>query len=197
MSYQQRLTLAVLCVLPFASPVKSSESLTFAEDDVASLFFAEYYDSVDSDRSINSYHINAGIGYSPRENINFYWLATLANNKGYSIDGLAPVRSRMNDDSSGIGTSAMARWYFFRNDTFRLFVDASSGLIYFNQCFPSQGSRWNFYHKAGLGVTYQLSKENHLELAYRQMHISNGKGPDSSNPAIDSEGISVGLAFKF
>jgi opacity protein-like surface antigen len=52
---------------------------------------------------------------------------------------------------------------------------------------------WRF----GGGVSYQLTTKNSLEMGYRFMHISNGKGYVENNPAINSQGGYIGWRLKF
>ncbi len=158
---------------------------------------AEVYEAVSSDRSINSLYLNAGVGFALWQNLELYWLGTLISNNGHSIDKFKPSLGKMNDDSYGMGTNGLIRFQLISIDTVGVFVDAASGIVYFSQAFPSQGTHWNAYSRVGVGLSHQLSENNHIDVAYRRMHISNGKGLVDDNPAINSRGLSIGFVSDF
>ncbi len=75
------------------------------------------------------------------------------------------------------------------------YLDTQQGMIFTLHSFPPGGTHGNFMVKYGLGYTIHLSHKKYLSFGWRWMHISNGKGLVSSNPAYDGNGLFIGFKF--
>jgi hypothetical protein len=79
----------------------------------------------------------------------------------------------------------------------RLFVDAQGDLILNDRSFPPHGTSYDFFLRAGGGISVRVSDRYWLESAFRFAHISNGLGFDSGNPSWQGRGLSIGIRRTF
>lgn len=164
-----------------------------------SVFSAEYLHSKHSDRDIDSYQVNAALGYYPWQRLGLFGQLTLAKNSGYSTDNWKPALGKMNEDTFGIGANFMARFHLIDHGPWSFFLQGSLGGVHFDKDYPTRGTKWNIMSRLGASVSYHLSSSTTIEVGYRHMHISNGKmeGGADTNPAVDSQGIALGLNYSF
>jgi hypothetical protein len=76
-----------------------------------------------------------------------------------------------------IGAGLMARWNILALDRFRFFADGAGDLILNDRPFPPHGSVYDFFLRAGGGVSIRLSDSYWIEASWYDAHISNGQSP--------------------
>jgi hypothetical protein len=79
---------------------------------------------------------------------------------------------------------------------FNLMVEASAGCIRYNKHFPYGGDIYDFMLRTGPSLNFHLNKNLAVELGYRWMHISNGKGSGNQNPFYEAQGIVLSFNFR-
>lgn len=98
--------------------------------------------------------------------------------------------------STGIGIRPMTKYYLWRTDGYRVFIEVKGGLIYMTPQFPDGGSQFNFTATVSAGTDLRLSDKTRLMLAGRYTHMSNWNiyGVDN-NPTWDGLGIAAGIIW--
>jgi opacity protein-like surface antigen len=169
-----------------------------ADRDLNTVFSAAYMTSVHSDRNIDTLLLDAAVGFLSWERLELFGQMTLVRNTGYSTDDWNPDLGRMDEDSVGAGAGIMARFHLLKSGRIGLFAEGSIGGVVYDKQYPTGGTHWNIMSRLGGSLSYSLSERAVLELGYRYMHISNGMmdTPDR-NPAVDSQGVTLGLQYRF
>jgi hypothetical protein len=75
----------------------------------------------------------------------------------------------------------------------RLYGDLAPGINFTNNSFPTGGTNYSFFLRAGAGASFRLTKAFWIEATYWWTHASNGQGLVPGNPAWQGEGLSLGL----
>ncbi len=106
----------------------------------------------------------------------------------------------------GAGLSPFVKFYPWRGDSFKLFLQSGAGLMLFADTFPKpsgffcdyrEGTRLNGSPKYGGGVEVALGKKLWAQAGIWHVHYSNGDHPgDHRNPGHDSNGFTVGLLYR-
>jgi hypothetical protein len=102
----------------------------------------------------------------------------------------APVER---SDALGVGFDSLGRWNFFQRKQCRLFAEAEPGFTFTNNGFPSGGTQYNFFLRAGGGAALRLNRGYWLETSYRWTQISNAQGAVPGNPVWQGQGIALAL----
>lgn len=95
-----------------------------------------------------------------------------------------------------IGPALLFRWHFLSYETWSLYADAGCGFIYATENVPSNGSRFNFTPRIGVGASIGLTDSARILTGVRWLHISNAN-TSTPNPGFDSVEIYAGLSFAF
>ena len=75
------------------------------------------------------------------------------------------------------------------------FLEASGGLLYFNQLTPNfVGTRFAFTADVGAGIEFKLKEKRAVTVGYKYYHISNG-GRGIQNPGFDNNLFYIGYTF--
>jgi len=105
----------------------------------------------------------------------------------------------ISQDGSGayaIGPAMLFRWHFLAQETWSLYADLGCGVIYATNPVPSDGSRFNFTPRLGVGASIGLSESARVLTGVRWFHISNAN-TSTPNPGRDSAELYAGLSFAF
>lgn len=100
-------------------------------------------------------------------------------------------------NSLALGSGPLARWNFLQFSRYRLFVDGEGDLILNDRPFPTHGTSYDFFLRAGGGASVRVSDSYWVESAFRFAHISNGLGLESDNPTWNGRGLSLGIRRTF
>lgn len=120
---------------------------------------------------------------------------------GVRFDGLS-VRIPENNDSVdtpstvGAGCVILIRWQFIRREKWSLFFEGGSGIAYFANRVPRDGTQLDFTPQAGFGVSIDAGNNCQLLVGARWFHISNGQTGDK-NPGFDSLQLWAGVSLPF
>jgi len=96
-------------------------------------------------------------------------------------------------DALGFGLSPAVRWNFLQFPRVRLYGDLAPGINFTNNPFPTGGTNYSFFLRAGAGASFRLTSAFWIEATYWWTHVSNGQGLVPGNPAWQGEGVSLGL----
>jgi len=105
----------------------------------------------------------------------------------------------------GFAIRPFARFFPVNKQKWRLYFESGGGFVYFPTEFPEPtdqdgrlGTHLNGITKYGLGSEINISNSTAIMFGVRHLHISNGntKGVER-NPSHDSNGLFVGLNYKF
>ena len=95
----------------------------------------------------------------------------------------------------GLGLAGSLRIDVLNLNHHSFYIETQYGMAFTLKSFPPEGTPWNFMVKYGLGYTIHLSSGRFLNFGWRWMHISNGTGFVTTNPAYDGNGIYIGFKF--
>jgi hypothetical protein len=99
--------------------------------------------------------------------------------------------------SAGIGLRPMTKYYLWRKQNFRVFVEVKGGVIYMSDEFPEGGSQFNFTFSGSTGADFRLTDKAKLLLAVRYNHMSNWNiYGDDNNPTWDGIGVATGVVWQ-
>jgi hypothetical protein len=133
-----------------------------------------------------------------REGWEFQFEALALRARGTAIlSSTAPIPPPVPSNALGVGAGPLARWNFLQFDRWRLFLDAQGDLILNDRPFPPHGTSYDFFLRAGGGVSVRVSDKYWVESAFHFAHISNGQGVDSGNPSWQGRGLSIGIRRSF
>jgi hypothetical protein len=76
-------------------------------------------------------------------------------------------------------------------------LDISSGIIIYTSRFPYGGDYYNFMSRLGASFIYRINDKFGFSISGKWMHVSNGQGLGSFNPAYEGAGMSVQLSRYF
>lgn len=98
--------------------------------------------------------------------------------------------------STGIGIRPMTKYYLWRTNSYRVFIEVKGGVIYVTPQFPEGGSQFNFTATVSAGVDIRLSERTKWMFAGRYTHMSNWNmyGVDR-NPTWDGLGMASGIIW--
>jgi hypothetical protein len=119
---------------------------------------------------------------------------------GFHADGNRTEPSNptlVESNAVGVGAGPMVRWNFLQLSRLRLFLNADGSLLLADRPFPQRGAIYDFFLRAGGGVSVRVSDSYWIESAFDFAHISNGKGLESANPTWQGDGIALGLRHTF
>lgn len=161
---------------------------------------AESYDSVDAIRKdLQVRSVTAEFAYHLAKP----WLRPLAVGASVSVydaGGQLQPEDRslaaLPVDTRGVGASLFLRYYAVESERFSTFVDASAGVVRFQDAFPPGGTQNNGAARFGVGVQARLTDSTSVMTGLRWMHISNGGGLNADNPGYDSNGAYVGVSYR-
>jgi hypothetical protein len=121
----------------------------------------------------------------------------LAHTQGDRLDPPANGASR---ESTTTGTTGGLDLRFYVLDSRQIDVFVAASAQYYwspRQQFPAGGSGINGLFRAGIGMSYELSRDTTIEVIYRHFaHASNG-GKPPENPTWEGEGGGVALRRRF
>jgi Lipid A 3-O-deacylase (PagL) len=88
------------------------------------------------------------------------------------------------------------RWNFAApaGSRWRLFGEASGGILYTSESVPARTTSFNFIDQAGFGVRFEDTPRRAWLVGYRFQHISNG-GRVKPNPGANFNFVYAGLSF--
>tara|TARA_R110000868_G_scaffold126481_4_gene333562 strand:+ start:6398 stop:7006 length:609 start_codon:yes stop_codon:yes gene_type:complete len=156
----------------------------------------EHVTSLKTDKDIAVYAIRLGYGSFLFNNFAIQGHLELLKTKGYFKTKPNLSFETFDANSFGIGTSFLFRWYAVKLGSVSFFVDASGGILYTFNSFPSEGTKLNFTARPGAGIAVQINNSQLLFSANR-FHLSNGQGYNHPhNPAYDGIGIFIGLIHR-
>lgn len=110
------------------------------------------------------------------------------------------------EDEASAGFDLGFRWHFINRARERadgagmtVYADTGIGMLYATGDVPTDGTRYNFTPRAGVGATWALGDDAaRLDLGVRWQHFSNGSTSGSDdNPARDAAMVYVGVIFPF
>jgi hypothetical protein len=104
-------------------------------------------------------------------------------------------RVKLPGSATGLGPTALLHATPIRRDRWALSLDARVGVVYFDRRFPPGGSHANISIQIGPVVSYRLSADDELSVAFVRAHLSNGKGIGADNPSDDAVGIGAQLRY--
>lgn len=108
-----------------------------------------------------------------------------------------PIPPAVPSNAVALGVGPVARWNVLQFSRWRLFVDAQGDVILNDHPFPPHGTSYDFFLRAGGGVSVRVSNRYWVESAFRFAHISNGQGFDAGNPSWQGHEFSVGIRRTF
>ncbi len=175
---------AFTSVLVLTKPDNESRGKEFGQDALFRIHEGAYQRSYHSDET-DVFSGAGGFGKMLRP-----WLAASVN--GHLI-GLRDSRT----GAYGPMGSICSRWFLYREDTSKLFVDFGLGMVYFDRVFPFGGTRFNFTQYYTLGLMYEVKQGVFWQVGYKHLHVSNGgliEG-EGHNPGFDSNGAFAGFVI--
>lgn len=95
-----------------------------------------------------------------------------------------------------IGPALLLRWHFLAYETWSLYADAGCGFFYATNPVPTDGSRFNFTPRVGVGASFAITDTARVLTGVRWLHISNAN-TSTPNPGRDSLEVYAGLSFGF
>jgi len=110
---------------------------------------------------------------------------------------LAPNPPQVASNALGLGGGPMARWNFLQFNQGRLFLDAGGDFFLADRPFPQHSTSYDFFLRAGGGISVRVSNSYWVESAFHFSHISNGLGFGPGNPAWQGNGLSLGIRRAF
>jgi hypothetical protein len=99
--------------------------------------------------------------------------------------------------ANGIGPVFLLRFDALHQGRSRFFLDASHGILFFDRPFPTGGDRYNGLRRLGASLSYRMDATYTLNIGYRWMHGSNGKGVNPRNPAYEGRGANIQLGVAY
>ncbi len=133
------------------------------------------------------------------------YLASLNVARGFyfrdnaAVEVQAPIYfAHDEENASGIGLQAVARYHFFNVKHISFYADILGGILWTSEDFPTGGTEFNFTYAGGPGASFRLYANMQLMTGFRFQHVSNGfiEGRDR-NPIMNSLGGYVGLSWLF
>jgi hypothetical protein len=97
----------------------------------------------------------------------------------------------------GFGPSVAGRITLLGAGSVRLSADVSASILLYDRRFPAGGERYNGMFQAGPTAAFDLGAGQSLQIGYRWMHVSNGRGPGPDNPAYEGRGVSLRYRWAF
>lgn len=104
--------------------------------------------------------------------------------------------SQEGGNAYAIGPALLFRWHFLPRETWSLYTDFGCGFFYATEAVPSDGSRFNFTPRLGLGASFALNDRARILTGVRWLHISNAN-TSTPNPGRDSVELYAGLSLAF
>lgn len=99
--------------------------------------------------------------------------------------------------STGIGIRPMTKYYLWRTNSIRVFIEIKGGVIYMSHEFPEGGSQFNFTFSGSAGSDFRLTDRTKLLVAARYSHMSNWNiYGDDFNPTWDGLGVVVCIIWQ-
>ena len=114
--------------------------------------------------------------------------------EGVKVEDDGPQSAELEADAVGLGTAGFVRWRPFAIGPVAPFAEFGVGVLYMSEPFPPGGTRRNSNWRRGFGLDIRLSDELTLTVAFRHIHISNGKGLVPENPSYDGDGFMIAFA---
>lgn len=154
---------------------------------------AEYLSPMHSSRRLQTESISALKNFWTSESGNFTYYGGLTLTHAWGVIN----RNHLEYDCSanGIGPAFLVRYQPWQGERWSLACDFSGAFILYNEDFPAGGDMYNFMWRFGPKLTYKISERSSINFGYKFMHVSNGQR--DHNPAYDSRGPSLGVAFTF
>jgi len=129
----------------------------------------------------------------------------IKNNLAIRAEAIGLGVEQNGDDTAAGGLTLLARWHFYRQPRWSLFVEGGAGFLISDASIPDglsareeNGTHFNFTPQVGLGATYHLADNMHLIGGFRYIHISNADiAGDDENPGNDTVGGYLGVMFTF
>lgn len=115
--------------------------------------------------------------------------------RGVFVRDEDPEGLELDSDRVGLGTAGFIRWRPARRGGIAPFVELAFGMLFTTRDFPPDGTPWNFNQRYGVGLDVQVSPRISLAVAYRHLHVSNGKGLVPENPSYDGDGLMLGIVW--
>jgi len=112
-----------------------------------------------------------------------------------ALGSLTDGNEERNSEALGMGYTYLFRKKKNISKKVALAVDASGGLMFYDQAFPATGRAYNFMWRVGPRVIYMPTAATSLSLGWTYMHVSNGMG--SHNPGYNGGGVTLGLGWNF
>jgi hypothetical protein len=149
-------------------------------------------------RDINLLVAQAALAAHFRHGWEFQFDALALRASGTAIlSSSPPIPPPVPSNALALGFGPLARWNFLQFSRFRLFIDGEGDFILADRPFPPHGTIYDFFLRAGGGVSVQVSDSYWVETAFRVAHVSNAQGFVSDNPTWDGVGLSIGVRRTF
>lgn len=144
------------------------------------------------DRSINTYNVHllkyAGTTHIGKiHDIDWYRGVTISRPVGSLVENDV----KQDSDAVGLGYTFLLRKERKWGPHFAAALDASGGLMLYNNAFPATGRAYNFMWRIGPRIMYHITDCNSIFLGWTYMHVSNGWG--TKNPSYNAGGITLGF----
>jgi len=150
------------------------------------------------DRDINLQVARAALAAHFRQGWEFQFDVLAIRARGTAIlSSTPPIPPPVPSNALAVGAGPLARWNVLQFSRWRLFMDAQGDLILNDRPFPPHGTSYDFFLRAGGGVSVRVSDRYWVESAFRFAHISNGLGFDSGNPGWQGRELSIGIRRTF
>jgi hypothetical protein len=150
------------------------------------------------DRDIDLQSARAALAAHFRQGWEFQFDLLAIRARGTAIlSSTPPIPPPVPSNALALGAGPLARWNVLQFSQWRLFVDAQADLILNDRPFPPHGTSYDFFLRAGGGISVRVSDRYWLESAFRFAHISNGQGFDAGNPGWQGRGLSMGIRRTF
>ena len=79
------------------------------------------------------------------------------------LSSTPPIPSPVPSNALAVGAGPLARWNVMQFSRWRLFVDAQGDLILNDRSFPPHGTSYDFFLRAGGGISVRVSDRYWLE----------------------------------
>lgn len=95
-----------------------------------------------------------------------------------------------------VGVSPILRWHFLQGETWTVYAEAGTGVVWNGAAIPDGGTRFDFTPQAALGGTLALGGGARLRAAVGWFHMSNAR-TSNANPGLDALSVTIGLGWEF
>ena len=149
-------------------------------------------------RDINLIVAQAALAVHFRQGWEFQFDALALRASGTAIlSSSPPIPPPVPSNALALGLGPLARWNFLQFSRCRVFIDGEGDFILADQPFPAHGTIYDFFLRAGGGVSVRVSDSYWVETAFRVAHVSNAQGFVADNPTWNGVGLSISVRRTF